>query len=195
MVAAFLRFVLFGLVFLFVIVNVHELGHTVFARLLGDGSAHYVLYQEQGGSTCMGCNLYDSSRLGNVANVLVNLGGVISTQLLGWSAIFLLGRGRPSIPRWMLLTAIVMTWSGDVILQLVQGLVANVPQELPRGPEHSYTDYPAVVWFLRNQTGADASDLKTGLLIGTIAYSALLLLATRWALKRGQPRSGVTRVM
>jgi peptidase M50B-like protein len=182
--ARFLRVVLFGLVFLLLMVNVHEVGHTVFARLLGDGSAHYVLYQQRGSSTCMGCNLYDSSRLENVANALVNLGGVIFTQLLGWSAILLLARGRPAAPRWLLLTAIVITWSGDVILQLVQGLLANVPQELPRGPERTYTDYLAVVWFLRNQTGADASDLKIGLLIGTIVYSTLLVLATRWALER-----------
>lgn len=192
MVAAFLRVVLFGLVFLFLMVNVHEVGHTAFARLLGDGSAHYVLYQERGTSTCMGCNLYDSSRLGDVANVLVSFGGVIFTQLLGWSAILLLAVGRSAIPRWMLLTAIVVSWSGDVILQLVQVLLANIPQELPRGPERTYTDYLAVVWFLRNHTGADASDLKVGLLIGTIAYSASLLVATRWALKRGQSRSGVT---
>ena len=194
MIAAFLRVLLFGLAFLFLMVNVHEIGHTVFARLLGDDSAHYVLYQQQGSSTCMGCNLYDSSRLGNVGNVLVNLGGVIFTQLLGWTAVLLLAIGRPAIPRWMLLTAIVITWSGDVILQLVQGLLTTVPQELPRGPERTYTDYLAVVWFLRNQTGADASDLKVGLLIGTIAYSALLFLATRWALKRGRSRSGVTPV-
>jgi hypothetical protein len=183
-VAAFLRVALFGLAFLFIMVNAHEVGHTVFARLLGDDSAHYVLYQQQGTSTCMGCNLYDSSRLGDVANVLVNLGGVIVTQLLCWSAILVLAFGRRAIPRWMLLTAIAITWSGDVILQVVQGLLANVPQELPRGPERTYTDYLAVVWFLRNQTGADASDLKVGLLLGTIAYTGLLLLATRRALRR-----------
>ena len=194
MIAAFLRVVLFSLAILFLMVNVHEVGHTVFARLLGDGSAHYVLYQQQGSSTCMGCNLYNSSQLGNVANVVVNLGGVIFTQLLCWTAVLLLAHGTRNIPRWMLLVVIVITWSGDVILQLVQGLLANVPQELPRGPERTYTDYLAVVWFTRNETGADASELKVGLLIGTIAYSALLLLATRWALERGQSRSAVTPV-
>jgi hypothetical protein len=188
-IAAFLRVVLFGFAFLFLMVNVHEIGHTVFARMLGDDSAHYVLYQQQGTSTCMGCNLYDSSQLGNVANVFVNLGGVISTQLLCWTAVLLLARGKRNIPRWMLLSAIAFTWALDLILQFVQGLQANVPQDLPRGPDSTYTDYLAVVWFMRNETGADASDLKLGLLIGTIAYSGLLLLATRWAaLKRGQPR-------
>ena len=49
MTATFQR-VLFGLVFLFVMVNVHEVGHTTVARLLGDDSAHYVLYQVQGQS-------------------------------------------------------------------------------------------------------------------------------------------------
>ena len=180
---------LFGLAFLFVMVNFHEVGHTVFARLLGDDSAHYVLYETQGTSTCLGCNLYDSSRLGDAANVLVNFGGVIFTQLLCWTAILLLASGaRAMFKRWMLQTAIVITWLGDLILQLVQGLQASVPQVLPRGPEMTYTDYQAVVWFVRDQTGVAASDLKAALLVATIGYSALLLLATRWALKRRRAR-------
>lgn len=194
MIATSLPRILFGLVFLFAMVNVHEVGHTVFARLLGDDSAHYVLYQVQGRSTCLGCNFYDSSRLGDLANVLVNLGGVIFTQLLCWIAILLLaGHGRAVIKPWMLLTAIVITWAGDVILQLVLGLQADIPPVLPRGPERTYTDYQAVVWFMRDQTGAAASDLKDQLLLATVAYSGLLLLATRWALKRGQSKVGVIR--
>jgi hypothetical protein len=188
-VIAFLRVVLFGLAFLFVMVNAHEIGHTVFARLLGDDSAHYALYQAQGRSACMGCNLYDSSRLGDVANVLVNFGGVIFTQLICWIAILLLAGGeRAVVKRWILLSAIAITWSGDVILQLVQGLQADIPAALPRGPESTYTDYQAIVWFIRNQTGAAVSDLKAILLLATLAYSGLLFVATRWALDRGRGR-------
>jgi len=183
------RRVLFVLVFVFVMINFHEIGHTVFARLLGDDSAHYVFYQADGRSSCLGCNLYDSSRLADIPNVLVNLGGVIFTQLLCWIAIFLLAGGeRAGLKRWMLLTAIVITWFGDVVVQLVQGLTANVPQVLPRRAEITYTDYQAVVWFIRDQTGAAVSDLKTVLLLATIGYSGLLLLATRWALERGRGR-------
>ena len=180
------RRVLFGLVFLFVMVNVHEIGHTVVARLLGDDSAHYVLYQAQGSGGCLGCNLYDSSRLGDIANVIVNFGGVIFTQVLCWSAVLLLALGqRVAIKQWMLLTVIAITWLGDMILQLVQGLQATLPQALPRGPEVTYTDYQAVMWFIRDQTGAGATDLKLVLLLATAGYSVALLLATRWALHRG----------
>jgi hypothetical protein len=187
MIARFLRFLLFALAFLFVMVNIHEVGHTVFARILGDDSAHYVLYQAQGQSACMGCNLYDSSRLGDIANVLVNFGGVVFTQLLCWIAILLLAGGeRAGLKRWMLLSAIGITWSGDLILQLVQGLQANVPETLPRGPEITYTDYQAVMWFIRHQTGAAVSDLKAVLILATVGYSALLLVAIRWALDRGR---------
>ena len=120
---------------------------------------------------------------------MVNLGGVIFTQLLCWIAIFLLAGGeRGLIKRWMLLSAIGITWLGDVVVQLVQGLVANVPQDLPRGPERTYTDYQAVVWFIRDQTGTADSEVKAVLLLATIAYSALLLFATRWALSRGLRR-------
>jgi hypothetical protein len=185
-VSARFRRVLFGLTFLFVMVNVHEIGHTAFARLLGDDSAHYVLYQARERSTCTGCNLYDSSRLGDFANVLVNFGGVIFTQVLCWAAILLLAAGASALlmKRWMLLSVVAITWVGDVVLQLVQGLQASVPQALPRGPESTYTDYQAVVWFTREQTGASVADLKLVLLLATIAYSVLLLLATRWALAR-----------
>jgi hypothetical protein len=191
-IVAFFRFLLFGLAFLFVMVNVHEVGHTVFARILGDDSAHYVLYQAQGQSTCMGCNLYDSSRLGDIANVLVNFGGVAFTQLLCWTAVLLLASGA-GLKRWMLLSAVAITWSGDVVLQLVQGLQANVPQVLPRGPQMTYTDYQAVIWFIRDQTGAAVSDLKAALIVATVGYSALLLVATRWALDRGR-RVGRTKL-
>lgn len=184
------RVVLFGLAFLFVIANVHEIGHTVTARLLGDGSAHYLLYQVRGQSTCFGCNLYDSASLSDTGNILVNLGGVFFTQLLAWSAIFLLARrDRPRLEPWMALTAIALTWSGDLVLQLVQGLQAQIPDQLPRGPEVSYTDYLAVVWFMRDRTGTSAADLKQGLLWATIAYSGLLLFATSWALRRRRPRA------
>jgi hypothetical protein len=192
-IARFLRVVLFGLAFLFVMVNVHEVGHTVFARLLGDDSAHYVLYQAQGNSACLGCNLYDSSRLGDGANVFVNLGGVAFTQLLCWTAIFLLASGQRTVVKpWMLLSAIAITWFGDVILQLVQGLEASIPQDLPRGPDSSYTDYLAVLWFIRDQTGAAVSNMKAGLVVATIAYSGLVLLATRWAVTRGRSKEGLT---
>ena len=177
------RVVLFGLLFLFVMVNVHELGHTVFARLLGDDSAHYVLYQPGGSGACMGCNLYDSSRIGDLGNVLVNLGGVIFTQLLCCAAILLLA-SQTVLKQWMLLTVIGITWLGDAILQLVQGLQVNIPEQLARGPESTYTDYGAVVWFLRDQTGAAASDLKEAMVLATVGYTALLLLAIRWALTR-----------
>jgi hypothetical protein len=186
-IAASLRVALFGFAFLLVMVNVHEIGHTVVARLLGDVSAHYVLYQAEGRSSCMGCNFYDSSRLGDGANVLVNFGGVIFTQLLCWTAILLLARRDGGVlKRWMLLSAIGMTWALDVILQLVQGLYADIPGVLPRGPESTYTDYLAVVWFIREQTGADQAALKVGLFVGTLAYSALLLIFTRWALHRSR---------
>jgi hypothetical protein len=135
----------------------------------------------------MGCNLYDSSRLGDIANVLVNFGGVVFTQLLCWTAILLLAGGeRAALKRWMLLSAIGITWAGDLILQLVQGLPANVPDALPRGPESTYTDYQAILWFIRDQTGAAVADLKAVLLLVTLGYSALLLVATRWALDRGR---------
>ena len=121
--------------------------------------------------------------------MVVNFGGVIFTQLICWIAILLLAGGeRRVVKRWMLLSAIAITWLGDVILQLAQGLQADIPAALPRGPESTYTDYQAIVWFIRNQTGAAVSDLKAILLLATLGYSGLLFVATRWALGRGRGR-------
>src|SRR5437868_3645134 len=98
-------------------VNVHEIGHTLVARLLGDASAHYVLYESGGHSSCLGCNLYDSSKLSDNANAIVNFGGVLSTQALCWGAIVLLARrSRPRLEPWMALTGIAIAWSGDLLL-------------------------------------------------------------------------------
>src|SRR6266851_3318331 len=76
------RLVLFAIAFTFLMINWHEIGHTVVARALGDSSAHYVLYSATATSSCVGCNVYDSAQLSDSANIIVNFGGVLFTQIL-----------------------------------------------------------------------------------------------------------------
>ena len=186
-----------ALVFAFAMVNAHELGHTVLARFLGDRTAHYVLYEATATRSCFGCNFYDSSRLSDVANIVVSFGGVVASQFLCWIAIAILALAprRPGW-RWLLFTVVAVTWLGDLVFQLEQGLTAEIPPQLTRGPETTYTDYVAVIWFARDATGASLETLKLSLLVGTIAYTGLLVLVLRWAAKRGAgspsevPRAG-----
>jgi len=180
-----IRIAIFAVLFTLFMVNFHEVGHTLVARALGDSSAHYVLVETTATSTCAGCNLYDSGRLGDAANIAVNFGGVLFTQLLCWTAILFMAVGnRRPFPSWALLTVAAITWLGDLVFQLAQGLIERVPAHLPRGPEMSYTDYTAVAWFARDATGIPATAWKLALLVGTVAYSSLLALAMRRAVRR-----------
>ena len=55
--------VLLILIFIILFVVVHEVGYTVFARLLGDPESVFYLYKFEQYSTCLGCNIYDVSKL------------------------------------------------------------------------------------------------------------------------------------
>ena len=184
-VSRILRAVLFTVVFTFIMVNWHEIGHTVVARILGDTSARYALYQATSHNTCAGCNLYNSATLSDSANIVVNSGGVLFTQLLAWAAILLMAFAPARIaPGWTLWIVIAITWLGDFVYQLVQGLTNGVPINLPRGPEMSYTDFTAVIWFARHATGWPVETLRIILIVGAILYSGLLAFTALWAVKR-----------
>jgi hypothetical protein len=179
------RVAIFAVVFTVFMVNFHEIGHTLVARALGDPTAHFVLVQTSKTSTCLGCNLYDSARLSDVANIIVNFGGVLFTQILCWSAVLLMAfSDRRVFPSRMLWTVIAITWLGDLVFQLLQGLSTRVPLHLARGPEMSYTDYTAVAWFARDATGISATTWKLVLLLATLVYSLVIALALGWAVRR-----------
>lgn len=179
------RLVLFVIAFTFLMINWHEIGHTVVARVLGDSSAHYVLYNSTATSSCAGCNLYNSARLSDSANIIVNFAGVLFTQILAWVAIVLMAsRSARVIPSSMLWTVIVVSWLGDLVFQVAQGLATAVPVNFPRGPEMSYTDFSAILWFAHHMTGVSVPTLRLLLIVGAMIYSGLLALAVLWAVKR-----------
>ncbi len=101
-----------------IMVLTHEAGHTVVARLLGDGRATFRIY----GHDCIGCNLDDSQRLSPWGNVAVSLGGLWDTMLLTVLGVIALAwRRRPRwLPRWLQLEVIVICFVGDFIWQFVQ---------------------------------------------------------------------------
>ena len=70
-------------------INIHEIGHNVFAKLFGDTRAYYALckFHPDGSVVCIRCNVYDVTKLSFGGKFIVTLGGVIFHQ--GLAAILL----------------------------------------------------------------------------------------------------------
>jgi hypothetical protein len=162
----------------FVMIIVHEVGHTVVARVLGDGRATFTLYS----SHCIGCNLYDSQRLSPMANVAVSLGGVLFTGLVTLAA---LGAAcwprRPSwLPRWLLIEVAAVCFVGDFLWQIVQAALLPVPAREPVGWGLGYTDLNAAVSFFSQATGWNhAAAAGIGIAAGVLYTAAVAALAHR----------------
>ena len=116
---------LFTVVVVFVMVNVHELGHTIVARLAGDPTASYHLYQRfPDGGFCIGCNVYDASRLTGTAAALMALGGVFATQAV--VLVSLLTHRRLPVRARTYVAVVGVVFFLDLVVQLVQGGLRDV---------------------------------------------------------------------
>lgn len=158
----------------------HEIGHTVVARLLGDGRATFRLY----GHGCIGCNLYDSQRLTPWGNVAVSLGGVWGTVLLTIVAVAVLAwRGRPRwVPRWLLAEVIVICFCGDLVWQFVQAVQQlPVPAREPVGWGLGYTDLDAATSFGAQATGWSHQTVAVLGFSAAAFYTVALAISARWA--------------
>jgi hypothetical protein len=164
----------------------HEIGHTVVARLLGDGRATFRIY----GHDCIGCNLYDSQRLSPWGNVAVSLGGLWGTMLLTVLAVTALAWRRPRwLPRWLLLEVVVICFAGDFIWQFVQAAEIPVPAREPVGWGLGYTDLNAATSFASQACGwSHGAVAAVGISFGC-AYSLALVLVLRWAWRRSAPKA------
>jgi hypothetical protein len=162
----------------------HEIGHTVVARLLGDGRATFRIY----GHGCIGCNLYDSQRLTSWGNVAVSLGGVWGTMLLTIAAVVVLAwRGRPRwVPRWLLAEVIVICFAGDLVWQFVQAVQQlPVPAREPVGWGLGYTDFDAATSFGSQATGLSHQAVAVIGFSAAALYTIALAIAVKWAWRRG----------
>ncbi len=149
----------FAALALFLMVNVHEIGHTFFARLFGDGSARYALYRlrPDGGLACIGCNRYDETALSFWGNLFVTLGGVIFSQILALISLWLWGRtvSQPAKRFWGILALVCLF---DVFFQAAQGLAANTALQTSL----TRVDIADFVWLAANRTGATPAAVKGG---------------------------------
>lgn len=165
--------VLFIPVAFFLMLNVHEVGHTVVARLFGDGGAVYYLYGPQpGGGYCVGCNFYDPKVLSLTGNLVVTLGGLIFTQLLVLMLLF----GRSSGRYWFsgrLVHILIGVCILDLVFQVFGGLSRNVMYQSAL----SGTDMADFIYLSVNGIGMGQGTVKLAILVVAMVYLTWIVRA------------------
>lgn len=117
-------------VFLVTFTVIHEMGHTILARVLGDPNSVFYLARIEEHSACLGCNIYDASKLSWGGNLVVSLGGLIATQLAALTALFLLRSRLENRFLRRILTSFALGFAFlDVPVQVIQGLLYNLNQQ------------------------------------------------------------------
>lgn len=154
----------------------HEIGHTVVAWALGDHTATFVIYHRSPTGSCFGCNLYHSNNLGPAANTAVHLGGVAATALAALLAALVMGWSRR--PRWLrpwlLLEVVLLTWAGDLLIQIIQASMGAIPAREPVGWGLGYVDFSAAVSFASQATGWPHYAFAIAGIVAALAWSATL---------------------
>lgn len=165
-------FVLLAIAALVVALNVHEMGHTLAARVAGDFDAMYFLYRiDPREGTCIGCNVYDETRLSYVGNLAVTVAGVLTTQVIAL-VLWLWGtRKTLHSPKRRLSMLIALVFMVDVPLQVLQALGADVSKQ-----QHlTRVDLADTLYLLMQQGGASALTLKIVLVGCALAYAFLIV--------------------
>jgi hypothetical protein len=160
---------------------VHELGHTVVARLSGDPNSYFTLYRSDENSTCLGCNVYDPDRLTRNENMLVSLAGLLATQMVAWALLLVSGivAEHPFWERLLRRSALAFAFL-DVIVQVVQGLLYDLGQQtFPTN-----VDLVDFMLLTSQATGAGQALMKTALWVLGSIYLAAFLLVYRRVLSR-----------
>jgi len=159
------------LVSVFLMINLHELGHTALSWLLGDNSAYYRLVEfGPHGFRCIGCNHYDALGLSYWSRVLVPLGGLLATQLVFWVSLYLIARHS------RLRGAYAWVWLGVFLLDAAVQVVHALPVNITAIQAETGVDLADVGWLICSRFGVSATVFK---LLLAIAGAGYLLLAAR----------------
>jgi hypothetical protein len=146
---------------------VHELGHTILARALGDPDSTFYLVKIDEGGTCLGCNIYDHTRISKGGNLLVSLGGLLATQLAALGTLFGYTKAPQGtfVERLSIVIAVGFAFL-DVPVQTIQGLVYDLnSQTWPTN-----VDPVDAMLLISDWSGAGQVTLKIGMLLISIAY-------------------------
>ncbi|RMG87142.1 MAG: hypothetical protein D6712_06160 [Chloroflexi bacterium] len=175
----------------FIMLNVHEIGHTVFAKILGDENAYYMLirWQPDGNLACIGCNHYDADELSYWGNFLTVWGGVIFTQLLA-VGLLLYKRWRRELWGWHFFRVLVVVCVFDVFVQVFQGIIANVGQQTML----TNVDVADAIWLLTNNFHISPVFIKIMMLvvIGVYGWGIMRLYKLAIASKILQSPADIT---
>jgi hypothetical protein len=147
-VISFFTIVLSFLIALFIFVNLHEIGHTLFARLLGDPQSVYYLVQIEGDHQCFGCNIYDTAKLTWGANLAVAVAGVLFSQAAALALIAGWRRAHPAWLRQALLIGVVV-FLFDFPLQVLQAFRPDVAYQTG----YTNVDFADFTWLLQAHLG------------------------------------------
>ena len=152
----------------FIMINVHEIGHTVFARLLGDGSASYALYRlhPDGSIRCIGCNAYNPHWLSFFGNVIVPLGGVIFSQGLALALLWYKRKVKGGAPCGRFCAVLTVVCVSDAAFQVAQGLAANIGQQTGL----TGVDIADFIWLVASHTHLGPVLLKAALAAALLVY-------------------------
>ena len=168
-VLKWLAVVLVGLSSLFIMVNIHEIGHTLLARLLGDpDSTYYLVRIYPGGGMCLGCNIYDESKLTWAGTLLTSLGGALFTQAGFWLQLWL--SSLAGVAAWLRGLVRLSAWIFfvDLPLQMLQAFRSDVAQ-----PENfTQVDFADVSWLLSQRVDLPIAGIRVILAVLCAAYIA-----------------------
>jgi hypothetical protein len=156
----------------FALVNIHEIGHVVIARLMGASDAAYYLYTRgDDGSTIIGYTFYGSGSLLPQALVVIKVGGLMFTQA---TAILLLTVRGVWLTDWFKrrLTAVAaIVFIFDFPWQVWQGVGADVQNQAGiRG-----VDLADFIYLINSEFDVNIALLKAGLLISLLLYLPLIV--------------------
>lgn len=175
-------------VYLLVLIFIHELGHTLLARLLGDPNAVFYLYRAEEHSRCLGCTLYDISKLSWGSHLIVSIGGLFATQTIALlTLVFLRFRQFESRLPQTIFSMIAVTFVFfDVPLQMIQSLTSD----LERSTWPTGMDLVDLMLLLQQRLHFNPLLLKGAFLSVSLVYLAVFLWSyqrTRMASKLLKP--------
>ncbi len=171
-----------AVVTLAVALNLHELGHTVVARLAGDSKAVYYWYhREVNAGLCIGCNVYDEQHLSYMGNIAVTVAGVVTTQIVVICCLLFLPQLKRTLPRRILLL-VTMLFAVDAPLQVFQAATANI------ATQHSLTriDLADTLYLVMTRLPVSPFELKTFLAACLALYGFFLIRLFHVVTKRSR---------
>ncbi len=113
--------------FILLFLTVHECGHTLVARLLGDSTAMFYLVRIKPHGFCVGCNIANVRTFSLAGKVGYALGGLMLTQAVALLTLLVLRFGHldERVRRFLKVVAVMFVLL-DVPVQVLQALLYNL---------------------------------------------------------------------